>query len=101
MNLQIFIAVLSALTNVTEQDPNGNYVAASALALKQTLELLAKDPGNAQQLNYMIASAVCNDRTAFDQVGEFVALCTTQGKRANVPQAMQVFQQMVAKVAIQ
>ena len=101
MNLKIFLAILNALTNVTDKDVYGNSVTGSALQLKQTLELLAKDPSNAQQLNHLIASAVCNDRATFDEVGEFVAACVTQGKRANVQQAMSVFRQMVSKVAVQ
>lgn len=101
MNLSIFLKVLSALANVTERDANGNTVTGSALALKQSLELIAKDPNNAQHLNYLIASAVCNDRETFDATGEFVAACLSHGKRANAQQAMQVFQQMVAKVAVQ
>jgi hypothetical protein len=99
MNLSIFLKILQALSVVTERDPNGVTMSAYALSLKQGLEIIAKDAESAQQLDAIIASAVCNDWATFEEVGGFVAACLTQGKAANIPRATGSFQQMAAKVA--
>lgn len=99
MNLAIFLKLLASLAIVTDTDPHGISVSASALQLKQSLEILAKNPDNAQQLDQILAQVVCNDWQTFSSVGEFVAACLTNGKADKIPQAVGTFGQFASKVA--
>lgn len=100
MNLSIFLRVLTALASITDREPNtGNSVTASALQLKQSLELIARDPAGAQQLNQIIAQVVCNDAATFEEVGKFVAVCLTWGKAAKIPDAIAQFSRMATTVS--
>jgi hypothetical protein len=85
MNLSIFLKVLTALSVVTD-----NNIAALAISLKQSLEMTANaDPANVTQLNQIIAGAVCQDWTTFQEVAGFAMACLTQGQKANIPHALQ------------
>jgi hypothetical protein len=90
MNLSIFIKVLAALANFTDLTPE-------ALALKQKLELYARDVEASVQLNRQIASSVCCDYETFNQVISFVSQCLTQGERQNIPSAVQHFERIAVE----
>lgn len=98
MNLSIFLRILTALVSVTER-ADGVSVTASAMQLKQSLELIARDPAAAAQLNQIIAQVVCNDAETFEEMGKFVAACLTWQKAAKIPEAVAHFQRMATTVA--
>lgn len=87
MNLAILLKVLQSLAPVTDLQTGSQ-----ALALKQNIELLARDPANAAQLNQLITQSVCQDWETFNQIPIFVAAVLTQGNPANVPQAIHQFE---------
>ena len=85
MNLSIFLKVLTALSIVTD-----NNISGLSLGLKQSLEMTANaDPSNTAQLNQIIAGAVCQDWTTFQEVVGFAMACLTKGQKANIPHALQ------------
>lgn len=96
MNLDILCKVLKALSVVTDFGISGE-----ALSLEQKIQLLARDPNAAQQLNQIIAQPVCADWATFEQVGGFVAQCLTSGQQAKIPEAMGHFNRMANQVATQ
>ena len=90
MNISILIKVLEALSNLTD-------LTGEALALKQKLELCARDPSTAAQINYGIANAVCCDWDTLNQITAFVAACLTQNNQQNIPLALQHFQRIAVE----
>jgi hypothetical protein len=100
MNLSILLKILTGLAVVTEKDPNGDSVSAYALSLKQALDILSRDPNASLQLNQIIAQCVCNDWATFEEVGQFVAACLTNGLAAKIPEALAQFNNMASKVAL-
>lgn len=100
MNVAILLKILEALCSVTERDENGNTVAASALALKQSIDLIMqRDPNASLQLNQIIAQVVCNDWGTIQATGQFVAYALTNGLKEKIPAALGYFNQFASAVA--
>lgn len=101
MNISILLKILTALAVITDCPDGVNAVGTQSLALRQSLEMLMRDPANTQQLNQIVAQTVCEDWGTFEEVACFVAACLTQGQAANVPKAAQQFVSLAGKVATQ
>lgn len=101
MNISIFLKILTALAVITDAPDGSNPVGTQSLALRQSIEMLMRDTANVQQMNQILAGAVCGDWATFEEVACFVAACLTQGKAANIPAAAQQFASIAGKVVTQ